>query len=212
MVNGDLSAATFAGDSTSAGLSAFNFYLQFANAASPYYTWNDAMGDDVQSFVNGNVAILFGYHDTLSAINAKSPFMNVGVAAMPQPKGATISISYPKYNGLAVYKGSASVSGAWNFILTLTAYTNGEKIYTDATGDPPALRAAIAAEANNPDLSVFTAQELTARSWYEVDDAAIDGILNTAIQDALNGSASPEQALGQAQSSVSNLMFQAQHP
>lgn len=210
MVNSDRSAATFAGDSTSAGVSAFNFYLQFANAASPYYTWNDAIGDDIQSFIDGDVAMIFGYHDTLSTIKTKSPFMNVGVAAVPQPTGASVSVSYPEYNGLAVYKGSTSVIGAWNFILTLTAYANGEKIYTDATGDPPALRDAIAADANDPDLSVFAEQALTARSWYEVDDAAIDGILNTAIQNALNGSASTLQALQQAQSSITDLLYQAQ--
>ena len=73
------------------------------------------------------------------------------------------------------------------------------------------LRSAIAADENDPNLSVFASQALTARSWYEIDDLAIDGILNTAIQSALNGSASTLQALEQAQSSVSNLMFQAQH-
>jgi len=212
MVSGDRSAASFAGDSTSAGVAAFNFYLQFANASSPYYTWSDALGNDVQSFVNKQVAIIFGYHDALSAIQAKAPFMRVGIAAVPQPKGATVSVSYPKYNGLAVYKGSPSIIGAWQFILTLTAYANGEKIYTDATGDPPALRSAITTAENDPNLSVFASQALTARSWYEIDDSAIDGILNTAIQNALNGSAAAAQALEQAQSSVTNLMFQAQHP
>jgi multiple sugar transport system substrate-binding protein len=212
MVSSDLSAANFAGDSTSAGVSAFNFYLQFANAASPYYTWSDSMGNDVQDFVNGQVAIIFGYHNTLSAIQAKAPFMNVGIAPVPQPTGASIAVSYPKYNGLAVYKGSPSVIGAWQFILTLTAYANGEKIYTDATGDPPALRSSITTAESDPNLSVFASQALTARSWYEIDDSAIDGIFNTAIQNALNGSASAAQALEQAQSSVSNLMFQAQHP
>ena len=71
------------------------------------------MGNDIQSFVNGQVAIIFGYHDTLSTIRAKAPFMNIGIAAVPQPTGATVSVSYPKYNGLAVYKGSlrSSVHG-----------------------------------------------------------------------------------------------------
>jgi multiple sugar transport system substrate-binding protein len=213
MTSGDFSAATFAGgDSTSAGVSAFNFYLQFANAASPYYTWSDAMGNDIQSFVNKQVAIIFGYHDALGAIRAKAPFMNIGIAPVPQPTGATFPVSYPKYNGLAVYKGSPSVVGAWQFILTLTAYANGEKIYTDMTGNPPALRSAIAADANDPNLSVFASQALKARSWYEIDDAAIDGIFNAAIQNALSGSASVLQALGEAQSSISDLMFKAQHP
>ena len=81
--------------------------------------------------------------------------MNIGIAAVPQPTGATVSVSYPKYNGLAVYKGSPSVIGAWQFILTLTAYANGEKIYTDATGDPPALVSAIRQTRTIPNLSVF---------------------------------------------------------
>lgn len=212
MVLNDLSAAKFAGDSTSAGLSAFNFYLQFANVTSPYYTWSDTMGDDVQSFVNKQTAIIFGYHDMLATIKDKAPFMNVGIAAVPQPADASVSISYPKYYGLAVYKDSPSVVGAWQFILTLTAYANGEKIYTDATGDPPALRSVIATNVNDPNLSVFASQALTARSWYEIDDVAIDGIFNTAIESVLNGSASALQSLEQAQSSVSNLMFKAQHP
>jgi multiple sugar transport system substrate-binding protein len=211
MVNDDLSAAKFAGDPSSAGGSAFNFYLQFANAASPYYTWSDTMGDDVQDFINGKTAIIFGYHDTLADIQAKAPFMDVGVAAVPQPTGATVAISYPKYNGLAVYKDSASVISAWQFILSLTTYANGEKIYTDATGDPPALRSAIATAESDPILSVFAKQELTARSWYEVDDQQVDSILNSAIQNTLNGSATALQALEQAQSSISSLMFQRQH-
>ena len=209
MVNNDLSAAKFADDP--AGVSAFNFYLQFANTASPYYTWNDTAGNDIQSFINGKAAIIFGYHDTLSTIQAKAPFMNIGIAAVPQPTGATISISYPKYNGLVVYKGSSSIGGAWQFILTLTAYPNGEKVYTDATGDPPALRPTIAADESDPNLSVFAKQALTARSWYEVNDEGVDGVFNTAIESALNGSATALQALEQAESSVTGLMYQNQH-
>ena len=137
--------------------------------------------------------------------------MNVGIAAVPQPKGATVFISYPKYNGLAVYKGSPSIIGAWQFVLSLTTYENGEKIYTDATGDPPALRSAIGTAENDPNLSVFANQALTARSWYEVDDGAIDGIFNTAIVNVLGGSSNSAQALQRAQSSVSDLMSKAQH-
>jgi multiple sugar transport system substrate-binding protein len=212
MVSSDLTAAKFAGDATSPGLSAFNFYLQFANAASPYYTWNDSMGNDVQNFINGKTAIIFGYHDTLADIQAKAPFMNVGIAPVPQPAGANISISYPKYNGLAVYKKSAAIISAWQFVLSLTTYANGEKIYTDGTGNPPALRTAITAAENDPNLSVFAKQALTARSWYEVDDEQVNSILNAAIENTLSGSATAAQSLGQAQSSISSLMFQYQRP
>ena len=207
MTNADFSSAEFANEGTTenAGLSAFNFYLQFANAASPYYTWNDGMGDAAQSFIQGKTAIVFGYQSSLADIKAKAPFLNVGVAAMPQPKDATIAVNYPNYGGLAVSK-QGNVLSAWDFVLYLTTYTEGENIYLKDTGYPPAQRVAITAAESNPDLAAFALQALSARSWYEADSVGIDGIMNSAIQSALSGSVSARQALDVAQSAVSALM------
>ncbi len=207
MTNADFSSAEFASDmgAGSTGLAAFNFYLQFADAASPYYTWNDNMGNATQSFIQGKTAIIFDYESSLAAIKAKAPFLNIGIAAMPQPKDATIAVNYPKYQGLAVSK-QGQVLPAWDFVLYLTAYAEGESIYLKDTGFPPAQRIAISAAESNPDLATFAFQALTARSWYEADSGAIDGIFNTAIQSALSGSVSSGQALQIAQSAVSALM------
>lgn len=207
MTSADFSSAEFASDygAGNTGLAAFDFYLQFANAASPYYTWNDAMGDATQSFIQGKTAIIFDYQSSLTAIKAKAPFLNIGVAPMPQPSNATIRVDYPRYQGLAASKQGQSLS-AWDFILYLTAYTEGENIYLKDTGYPPAQRIAITAAENDPNLAAFAPQALTAQSWHEADSITIGGIFNTAIQSALSGSTSPEQALSIAQSSVSALM------
>ena len=75
MTDANHSSAQFAnGTMGNTGPAAFNFYLQFANASSPYYTWNDGMGDAVQSFIQGKTAIIFGYHSELADIKAKAPF------------------------------------------------------------------------------------------------------------------------------------------
>lgn len=208
MVTPDGTAANFnAGgqNGSNPGLSAFNFYLQFANSASPYYTWNDAMGDATQNFIAGETAIIFDYDSAAAAIKQKAPFLNFGVAAMPQPTGATIDVNYPKYEGLMVSR-QGQVSAAWSFVLFATANATGQAVYTKDTGEPPASRAAIAANLNDPNLGVFASQALTARSWPEADDAQIDSIMNTAIQNVLNGSMDSTQALGVAQDSVSSLM------
>jgi ABC-type glycerol-3-phosphate transport system substrate-binding protein len=214
MTKSDFSAATFAntvsdpgaasGGSASPGLAAFNFYLQFGNAASPNYTWNDSMGDSRDSFIRGKTAILFDYASSLGEIKAKAPFLNLGVAAMPQLSGATININYPKYIGLVAAK-MGNVSSAWQFILNLTTAESNEKIYASATGAVPALRTALAANAGDPALSVFAGQTLTARSWHEVDDVKVDGILGAAIGNVLNGATDPARALAQAQESVNEI-------
>jgi ABC-type glycerol-3-phosphate transport system substrate-binding protein len=199
------SSAQFAAASGN-GPAAFNFYLQFANPTSPNYTWNDNMGNDIDSFVAGKTAVIFGYRSDLATIAEKAPFMNYGIAPMPQPAGATVAVNYPRYNGFVVAKASPQAAVAWNFVLYLTTTDAVEKMYVSATGAPPALRTEIAADANDPDLSVFAAQALTAKSWYEADDTQIDGIFNAAIANVLSGADDSTKALGQAEAAVTALM------
>ncbi len=197
-------AATFA-TANNAGIAAFNFYLQFANAASPYYTWSDNIGKGLDSFVGGKAAIVFLYQSDLAALKQKAPFLNIGVAPMPQPTGATITINYPRYAGFVAAKAGQSAA-AWNLILYLGMTDGVEQAYLRATGAPPATRLAIQASASDPALSIFAAQALSARSWYEVNDTQIANILNAAIQSVQVGAADPTKALQQAQTAVSQLM------
>jgi ABC-type glycerol-3-phosphate transport system substrate-binding protein len=210
MTSSDGSTVNFTGLSTTAnasgvpagspGLSAFNFYLSFANSASQYYTWSDSMGNAKDSFAQGKTAIIFDYSSALADIAAKSPFLNYAVAAMPQPTGAVVN--YAKYNGLAVNRNSANVASAWSFIISLTTSPTDEKIYTTDMASPPALRTAIADAATDPVMSVFASQALTARSWSEANSATVDDAMNAAITQVLNGSANSTDALNEAQSTI----------
>jgi len=208
MTSADGSTVKFAsganGNDTS-GLNAFNYYLQFSSAASSNYTWSDSMGDALDAFAQGKVAVIFDYSSALATIKAKAPFLNYGVAAMPQPANATVAVNYAKYNGLAVSKNSASVAGAWNFIIGLTTSPTDENIYLKDAGTPPALRSVIAADLTDPTMSVFATQALTAKSWHEDNSQQFDSIMNTAIQNVLNGAADSTTALSQAQTAMNSL-------
>ena len=186
----------------SPGLNAFNFYLSFANSASPYYTWSDSMGNAEDSFAQGKTAIIFDYSSALATIKAKSPFLNYAVAPMLQPAGATAAVNYAKYSGLAVNRNSANVAEAWSFIISLTTSPADESIYTADMASPPALRTVIAADATDPVMSVFATQALSARSWSEANSTAIDSALNAAITQVLTGSANSTDALNEAQSTI----------
>jgi multiple sugar transport system substrate-binding protein len=194
--------ATGATGNDTSGLNAFNFYLQFANAAGSNYTWSDGMDTALDTFTQGKTAVIFDYASALAQIKAKAPFLNYGVATMLQPAAATVVVNYAKYNGLAVSRNSTQVAGAWNFIISLTTSAASENIYTKDTGEPPALRSAIAADETDPTMSVFATQELTAKSWHESNSEAIDSIMNTAIVNVLNGAADSTTALTQAQSAM----------
>ena len=197
--------ATGTSNNDTSGPNAFDYYLQFANAAGSNYTWNDGMGDAIDAFAQGKVAVIFDYPSALATITAKAPFLNYGVAAMPQPANAAVTVNYAKYNGLAVSRNSANVLGAWNFIINLTTSPTDENIYLKDAGGAPALRSAIAADQTDPVMSVFAAQALTAKSWHEAESETFDSIMNTAITNVLNGAADSTTALGQAQSAMNSL-------
>ncbi len=210
MTNDAVTAATFASTANAApGIAAFNFYLQFANAGSPYYTWSDGMGDSTADFVAGKVAVIFAYQADLAAIKAKAPFLNFGVAPMPQATGATVAVNYPKYDGFVAAK-AGQVSAAWSFILYLTTTPGNGTIYQEASGKPPALRTDIAADLTDPNLAVFASQALTSKSWHEPDDAKVQAAFDAAIRSAASGATDPATALGIAQSSITALYLSAQ--
>ena len=206
MTSPDGSTAEFSnGTDASSGLAAFNYYLQFASASSPYYTWNDNVGNSIDNFVQGKTAAIFDYSSALPGIKTKAPFLNYGISTMPQPANATVAVNYARYNGLAVAKYSANIAAAWNFIIALTTSSTYETIYTKDTGTPPALRTSIASALTDPAMSVFAQQALTARSWHESNSASIDSAINTAIQNVLNGASDSTRALSQAQITINSL-------
>jgi ABC-type glycerol-3-phosphate transport system substrate-binding protein len=148
------------------------------------------------------VAAIFDYSSAVAQIKAAAPFLNYGIAPMPQPANAAVAINYAKYNGLAVSRNSTNIAGAWNFIINLTTSAADENIYTKDTGAPPALRSVIASDETDPTLSVFATQALTAQSWHESNSEQIDSLMNTAVQNVLNGAADSTTALTQAQSAM----------
>jgi len=208
MTSPDLSAATFAGDfaGRGPGADAFDFYLQFANASSPYHTWNDSQEGALDSFAAGRTAMLFGYRDALAEIKRKNPFVNVGIAPVPQPAGNEFRIAYPRYAGLAVPAQSRAPAWAWDFALYATTDAQANSLYLSGTSRPPALRSGVEANLADPNYHVFAEQALTARSWHQADPDVIQAAFNAAIQDVLLGRAASSQALLGAQETITQLM------
>ncbi len=191
------------------GLAALNFYLQFSNAASSVYTWNESQPNSLDAFAAGTVGMIFEYERTLAALQAKSPFLRIGVAPMPQPSGTAHPVAYPDYDGLAVAKQSKNAGWAWDFISFLTTQPEHAKLYLEETNTPPALRSLIAQDVSDPATGVFASQALIARSWYEADPAAAATIADTALRGIFSGALAPRQAIDQITSQLTQTMKSA---
>ena len=178
------------------GTKAFNFYLQFANPSSPYYTWNEKLPYSTDSFASGKTAMIFDYVSALPALKAKNPLLRIGIASIPQLSGASQPVTTARYWGLAVSKQSRNQAAAWNFILNATTNRTIAENYLKASGKPPALLMLINAYINDPDLGVFARQALTARDWQTSADRT--AIFSTMIQNVLSGKLTVTQAMQEA--------------
>ncbi|MEK7114664.1 MAG: extracellular solute-binding protein [Patescibacteria group bacterium] len=187
------------------GLPALNFYLQFSNPNSPYYTWNENLRYSLNSFSDGSTAMIFNYASRIPLIKAKNPYFRIGIAPMPQPAGISQPLNYADYWGLSVSNQSRQSDLAWNFILFATANPQTAEIYLQTSKKPPALLSLIQKYINDPELGVFSRQALTARSWRQPDGNAIKQIFSNMIESILSGKISPQQGLEQVENEINGL-------
>ncbi len=206
MTTKDFTRATFAGK----GLKSLDFYTKFADPKYKYYTWNSKMPNSIEAFANGQVAMIFNYASNFRHIKEKNPFLRIGVGAMPQPSNNDTRVDFPNYYGLSVALSSKNQDAAWDFIKFLTANAGQSAKYLQTAKHPPALRSIINTELGDDEAGIFAKQALTARSWPQIDSAAVDNIFSDMIETSVTGTLTKLQAIQKAENTLSELMDKRQ--
>src|SRR5680860_10645 len=148
------------------GLEALRFYTDFANPTKESYSWNSDLENSLNMFINGNLAIMFGYSYHIPLIKAGAPKLNFSVAKFPQIEGnPPTNINFANYWIETVSKKSKHSVEAWDFIQFITKEEQA-KNYLEVTKKPTALRSLISTQKTDNEISVFVDQILTAKSWY----------------------------------------------
>lgn len=207
MTDADNTSATFSSsvNNTAVGEIALKFYTDFANPSVRTYTWNDAQHYSIDAFTEGKTAMMFNYSHQIPILRAKASRLNFGVAPMPQILSSD-SRTYANYWALTVSNRSQSANDAWRFLIYLTS-KDGASNYLNATLRPAARRDLIELQRNDLDLGVFAIQALSARSWFQIDNTAIETIFADMIDDVNLGRATVREALQNAESRVNVLML-----
>ena len=138
-------------------------------------------------------------------MKTKNPFLNVGVAPIPQNNPGE-TVNFANYWGYTVSKKSLEPDLAWDFVVLLTTNKENAKAYLQATQKPPALRFLIQEYSRDPDLGVFARQILTATSWPQIDNNAIETIFSDMIESVISGKQTAKAALSQAEAQITQLM------
>lgn len=149
------------------GLDALRFYTDFANPVKESYSWNNELPNSLQMFINGNLAIMFGYSYYLPIIKTQAPKLNFSIAKLPQIEGnPPTNINFANYWVEVVSKKSKHPNESWDFIQFMTSPEH-VGAYLDKVHTPTALRSLITKQQEKDDeIEAFIDQVLTAKSWY----------------------------------------------
>lgn len=147
------------------GVDAVRFYSEFANPNKEVYSWNADLPNSLEMFMNGNLAIMFGYAYHLPTIRAGAKKLNFSIAKLPQIEGSMSDVNFANYWVESVLKKSAHPDEAWNFVIFETKAEQA-KSYLEKTKKPTALRSLIDSQKADGDIGVFVSQLLTSKSWY----------------------------------------------
>jgi len=162
-------------------ISPLTFYSKFSNGKSSYFIWDNSRANDFESFLAGEVAMLFGYNYQANFLRRLNPQLRLGIAPLPQ-SSATLTVNFPAYLGLAVSSQSPSREEAWRFLTGVTLTPQISAQYLQIIQQPPALRSLINQIIDQPLLGIFARQALTARSFFQKDNLLLRRQLNEMIE------------------------------
>jgi len=190
------------------GQQALIFYTNFASPGLKVYTWNQYQNYSIDAFVEGKAAMMLSYNYQLPLIKARSAHLEMAVAPLPQISKTSKKVTFANYWAQAVGRGSKNQVEAWKFLAWLASPETSRQ-YLELTKKPAARRDLIEEQKNDADLGIFADQALTAKSWWEKDNLAIEGIFADMIEGVNAGEVTAESALRQAVAQV-NLLLRGQ--
>lgn len=156
----------------SPGVDALRFYTDFADPVKESYSWSSELSNSLDLFISGNLAIMFSYSYDVETIKAQAPKLNFSVAKLPQIEGTPpTNINFANYWVEVVSKKSKVANESWDFVQFITKEEQA-KVYLEKTKRPTALRALVAKQKEDDEISVFADQVLTAKSWYRGKNAS----------------------------------------
>lgn len=179
------------------GIAGFTYYTSFAQPSSINYNWNAKSDYSIDAFANGRVAYLYSYAYTRQTIKQKSPNLNFDVAAVPQPNLDNPSVNFANYWGEVVSKQSKNQAVAWDLLKFMTSKEALDKYYAQ-NKVPSSRKDLVELQIQDPEIGVFAHANLTAKSFYKPDQAKIDDIFGTAIDNVILRGFTASEAMNQA--------------
>ena len=185
--------------------SAVRFFTEFSNSQKISYSWHQAMLQSDQAFLTGKLAMYFGYASEYNTLRERNPHLNFDVAEVPQIKDGKVQATFAKMQSLVISKQSNYPQASWKIVKILTEEDIYQK-FCDNIFMPPAQRALLLKQPEDPALAVFYKSAVKSRAWLEPNPEMVSNIFQNMIESVNTGRQSVHEAVKDAEAQLGALM------
>lgn len=169
------------------GKKALDFYTSFANPSSANFTWSDSLGNNVQAFADGKVAMIFGYSSLQKAFLQSYPTFKYKKAYAPQlGQEQYVTTDYAKFMAYGVSKISKNIGASWNLVKSLSQ--SNSLVETNKSFTPAKQAASERNSSNSPEKSESATARTFTKGRYPIQfDEQMKGaisVVNSSTQDS----------------------------
>ncbi len=190
-----------------AGQKVVEFYTQFSDPKSQFYTWNRSMLDSKKEFLEGRLAFLPSFASETKDIRDRNPNLNFAVAQIPQLNtDAKYQATFGNVYVASMLKKSMNPTAA-NVVLFEMAGPDFQKSFSQNLMMAPALNALLMLPPETTYLPVVYRSALIAKTWYNDDMVKTDQAFSQMVESVISGKQNVQQAIYQAERILNNTNF-----
>lgn len=168
-----------------AGARALDFYTSFANPKLQNYAFSDTLGDSVQAFAEGKVAMMINYPFVSLEIKTLNPNLEFSVSKLPQIKNGQEK-NFAVFWAEMVNRNSVNTEIAWDFLRFAATKDNMRKYGRD-TALPTSRKDLVEEQKRDDVLAPFAGQIATAQTFYRGNDKEMNEYFYDGTTSILSG-------------------------
>lgn len=185
--------------SQNAGQKVLEFFVQFSDPKSEFYTWNRSLLDSKKEFLEGRLAFFPSFASEIKDISDRNPNLNFSVSAMPQLNSdPRYQATYGNIYVAGVLKKTLNQPAAYVVLFEL-AGPDFQKGFAQNFMMAPALNSLLTTPPETTYLPIVYKSALISKSWYNEDMLATDQAFGQMVDNVISGKQTFQEAIFQAE-------------
>jgi len=191
--------------SSSPTVSATRFYTEFSNPSKSTYSWNRSLASSKNAFLNGDLAVYFGFASEVTELQQRNPNLNFDVALFPQVRDSGTSATFGHMRGVAIPKGTANIEGAF-FVMQALVDNESARLFSERLNLPPVRRDLLSEPQGNAYREIAYKSALMATAWLDPSRLQSAIIFKDMVESVTSGRESLNNAARIADRQLQNLI------